>query len=77
MPLLAQARQLSLRREHSHSSDDPLAQARILQYSPTTIFPEVYVEKLTQLHYDHCPKLIRCEGDNVDASNRPFRFKEA
>ncbi|KAF1876679.1 hypothetical protein Lal_00031487 [Lupinus albus] len=34
MPLLAQARQLSLRREHSHSSEGPLAQARILQYSP-------------------------------------------
>ncbi|KAF1892965.1 hypothetical protein Lal_00035413 [Lupinus albus] len=37
----------------------------------------VYVGKLTQIHSDHCPKLIRCEGDSADASNRPFRFKEA
>ncbi|KAF1892957.1 hypothetical protein Lal_00043230 [Lupinus albus] len=25
----------------------------------------VYVGKLTQIHSDHCPKLIRCEGDSA------------
>ncbi|KAF1869468.1 hypothetical protein Lal_00022876 [Lupinus albus] len=38
---LAQARQLSLTREHSRSSEDPLAQARILQYSPVFHSPRM------------------------------------
>ncbi|KAF1864468.1 hypothetical protein Lal_00021891 [Lupinus albus] len=47
---LAQARQLSLRRDHSRSSEGTLAQARILQYSPRFYPPKkIYVYTLQPL----------------------------
>ncbi|KAF1884099.1 hypothetical protein Lal_00046384 [Lupinus albus] len=66
VPLLAQARQLSLRRANSRSSEPILAQARILQYSIGFHSPRVSQESLAN---------VQMMGDKSKFSMLTARYK--
>ncbi|XP_025636054.1 uncharacterized protein [Arachis hypogaea] len=40
-------------------------------------FPESYVENLARMHSDHCPIMIRCQGNDRRVGVKPFRFQVA
>ncbi|XP_025625104.1 uncharacterized protein [Arachis hypogaea] len=40
-------------------------------------FPETYVENLARMHSDHCPIMVRCQGNDRRVGVKPFRFQVA
>ncbi|KAL4395796.1 hypothetical protein AHAS_Ahas01G0027700 [Arachis hypogaea] len=40
-------------------------------------FPESYVENLARMHSDHCPIMVRCQGNDRRVGVKPFRFQVA
>ncbi|KAL4328991.1 hypothetical protein AHAS_Ahas13G0255400 [Arachis hypogaea] len=40
-------------------------------------FPESYVENLVRMHSDHCPIMVRCQGNDRRVGVKPFRFQVA
>ncbi|KAL4316715.1 hypothetical protein AHAS_Ahas15G0312800 [Arachis hypogaea] len=40
-------------------------------------FPKSYVENLTRMHSDHCPIMMRCQGNDRRVGVKPFRFQVA
>ncbi|XP_072064261.1 uncharacterized protein [Arachis hypogaea] len=40
-------------------------------------FSESYVENLARMHSDHCPIMVRCQGNDRRVGVKPFRFQVA
>ncbi|XP_016195762.1 uncharacterized protein LOC107636788 [Arachis ipaensis] len=40
-------------------------------------FSESYVENLARIHSDHCPIMVRCQGNDRRVGVKPFRFQVA